>query len=115
MTSQPGWDALLITTAFAWISALIGFFLYRYSESTVKQKGIRFSGASAIAVVMFILSTKFFLSVHAELHPVPKIDPQYANELLQNLNTCIEQEGAFPCKKQAIEMRDMYLKLLQQP
>lgn len=115
MSWQPGWDSLIITSVLAWVSALLGFFMYRYGESTLKQKGLRFSGASAIAVIMFISMTKFYLLVHAQLHPPPKLDPTSVQAVLQNFDTCVEQEGAgFQCKQPAMELRELCSQLLRQ-
>lgn len=115
MSWQPGWDALIITSVLAWVSALLGFFLYRFSESTLKQKGLRFSGASAIAVVMYIFMTKFYLSVQAQLRPTPKLDPTSVQSVVENFDTCVEQEGAISqCKQPAMELRDLCSQLLRQ-
>lgn len=115
MSWQPEWGALIITSVLAWVSALLGFFLYRYSESTLKQRGLRFSGASAIAVVMYIFMTKFYLSVQAELRPKVTVSPTSVQAALQNFDTCVEHEGAsFQCKQPAMELRDLCSQLLRQ-
>lgn len=114
MNWQPGWNALLITSGLAWIAALLGFFLFRYSESVVKQKGIRFSGASAIAVVMFIVMTRFYLSVYTQLHPAPTLDRASMQAALQNFDSCVEQEGGISrCKQPATELRDLCARVLR--
>lgn len=116
MNWRPGWDALLVTSVLGWVAALLGFFLYRYSSSTVTQKGLRFSGASAIAIVMYIFMTRFFLSVQAQLSPSPKVDQATVQRVLQNFDTCLEQEGGtFQCKQPAIELRALCSQLARQP
>jgi hypothetical protein len=116
MTCQPGWDALITTSVLAWVSALLGFFLYRYSQSTVKQKGLRFSGAAAIALVMYFAMTKFYLSVQAQLNPAPVVDVAAVQAAFRDFDTCAEQEGAdFRCSQPAMELRDVCARLLPRP
>src|SRR5262245_61433346 len=115
MSWQPGWNALLITAGLAWIAALLGFFLYRFSQSLIQQRGIRFSGASAIAVVMYIVMTRFYLSLFLQLHPTPKFDVAAVQAALRDFDHCAEQEGGnFQCRQPAMDLRHLCARALQQ-
>lgn len=57
------WQPLVITCTLGLISAALGLLLYRFSTSTIKRRGVRISGAAAIAVVAYLGMSRFYLSL----------------------------------------------------
>ena len=109
------WYALAVTSILALLAAALGLVLYRFSEGRIEQKGIRLSGAAAIALVMYVAMTKFYLDAQDSLLLIaPVIDPVSFENMVREFDTCVEHEVNFQCRIPALNIRNACVTVLSQ-
>ena len=96
------WTALIVVGVISCLSTLLGIILYKYSSAVVRSKTMRLSGATAIAWVLFLAISNFYLSVAADLksQSAQQIADRVAEVELQikNYKECSLHVGEFKCK-----------------
>ena len=96
------WTALIVVGVISCLSTLLGIILFKYSTAVVRSKTMRLSGAIAIAWVLFLGMSKFYLSVTQDLKSLSaqQISNRVAEVELQikNYKECSLHVGEFKCK-----------------
>jgi hypothetical protein len=107
------WIPLLVTCAIAGASAIVGLVLYRHSTATIRRKGLRLTGAAAVAVVCYLGMTRFYLQLDTQLDSHQNGNRETLRKLIQQYDVCREQENPFQCEAPATQLRDLCSGFLQ--
>ncbi|HEY4245171.1 MAG TPA: hypothetical protein VGM88_35385 [Kofleriaceae bacterium] len=91
---------------------MIGFALYRFSQGAIEQKGVRFSGAAAIAIIAYLGMSRFYVSLSGQFQVADRSARDHLRESAREYDICDEQEREFVCKAQADKLRDECIELL---
>jgi hypothetical protein len=81
----------LIAAAMAWTAALLGYFLYRFGEGRIERRGMRLTGAAAIAAASFSAMSGLYLKIAPPQRDVasPIARAQLENTI-REVDTCSE-------------------------
>jgi hypothetical protein len=100
------WQPLLITCMLGLVSAGLGLLLYRFSRSTVKQRGIRISGAAAISVIAYLGMSRFYISLQSDAFKQSVGSLTQLRDAIDVYDSCAEHERTFACQQPATSLRD---------
>jgi len=117
MSQFTVWTALTVVGVIACLSSFLGILLYNYSTAVFKSKAMRLSGATAIAWVLFLGLSKFYITVSTDLqtqtnHSISEKTTDVA-VAAKNYGDCSLQVGDFKCKIPADRLHQSCEKLVK--